>query len=132
MAMTLPDKAKKMFQGKNFAHIASLMPDGSPQVSAVWVEVDGNNIVLNTDESTLKVKNFRKDPRTAISIVDQEDPYQAVVVRGRVVEIRPDTDGAHIDSLAKKYLGLDEYPFHQPDEKRVIVVVEPDKVGFEG
>ena len=129
MTATLPDDAREIFQGKNFAHVASLMRDGSPQASAVWCEAVGNDIVINCDESTIKARNFRRDPRVAVSIVDQEKPYEAVFVRGRVTEIRPDPEGKHIDKLAKKYLGLDEYPFHRPDERRLVVVISPDSVG---
>ena len=89
----------------------------------------GNDIVINCDETTIKVKNFRKDPRVAVSIIGQDKPYEAVFVQGRVTEIRPDSQGKHIDKLAKKYLGLDEYPFHQPGEERRVVVISPNSVG---
>ena len=105
------------------------MRDGSPQASAVWCEAVGNDIVINCDEATIKVKNFRRDPRVAVSIIGQDKPYEAVFVRGRVTEIRPDPEGKHIDKLAKKYLGLDEYPFHRPGEERRVVVISPDSVG---
>ena len=129
MTVPLPDDARELFNAKNFAHVTSLMPDGSPQTSPVWCEAVGNNILINCDASTIKAKNFSRDPRVAVSIVDQGKPYEAVYVRGRVTEIRPDPDGNHIDKLAKKYLGLDEYPFHTPTEQRQVVVISPDSVG---
>ncbi len=125
----LPDDARALFQGKNFAHVTSLMPDGSPQTSPVWCEAVDNDVVINVDASTIKAKNFRRDPRVAVSIVDKDKPYEATFIRGRVTEIRPDLQGKHIDTLAKKYLGLDEYPFHQPTEERLVVVISPDSVG---
>ena len=129
MTTQLPNDARELFNRKNFAHVTSLMPDGSPQASPVWCEAVGNDVVINVDASTIKARNFRQDPRVAVSIVDQEKPYEAVFIRGRVTEIRPDTEGRHIDSLAKKYLGLDEYPFHRPGEERLTVVITPDTVG---
>ena len=84
MTVNLPDDARELFQGKNFAHVTSLMKDGSPQASAVWCEAVGNDIVINCDETTIKVKNFRRDPRVAVSIIGQDKPYEAVFVRGRV------------------------------------------------
>ena len=91
MSVSLPDDARALFNAKNFAHVASLMPDGSPQASPVWCEAIGNDIVINVDASTIKAKNFRRDPRVAVSIVDQDKPYEAVFIRGRkVTEIRPD------------------------------------------
>lgn len=129
MTTQLPNDARELFNRKNFAHVTSLMPDGSPQASPVWCEAVGNDVVINVDASTIKARNFRQDPRVAVSIVDQEKPYEAVFIRGRVTDIRPDTEGRHIDSLAKKYLGLDEYPFHRPGEERLTVVITPDTVG---
>ena len=129
MTVSLPDDARELFNRKNFAHITSLMPDGSPQASPVWCEAVGDNIVINVDASTIKAKNLRRDPRVAVSIVDQEKPYEAVFIRGRVTEFKPDSQGKHIDALAKKYLGLDEYPFHQPGEERLTVIITPDTVG---
>ena len=129
MTATLPDDARALFQARNFAHVTSLMPDGSPQASPVWCEAVGNDVVINVDASTIKARNFRRDPRVAVSIVDQERPYEAVFIRGRVTDIRPDSEGKHIDALARKYLGLDEYPFHQPGEERLTVVITPDTLG---
>ena len=129
MPVPLPDDARQIFLGKNFAHVTSMMRDGSPQASAVWCHAEGDNVIINCDASTLKARNFRRDPRVAVSIVDQEKPYEAVFLRGRVTEVRPDPQGKHIDSLAKKYLGLDEYPYHSAEEERLIFVITPDSVG---
>ena len=132
MAGTLSDGVRKLLEGKNFAHLATLMPDGSPQVSAVWVDYDGKHVLVNTAEGRQKPLNLRRDPRVAISIVDQENPYVSATIRGRVVELTHDGADAHIDKMAKKYLGQDTYPFRAPGEQRLIVKVEPVRVSTMG
>jgi PPOX class probable F420-dependent enzyme len=126
VAVSLPEGVRKLFEGRNFAHIATLMPDGSPQVTAVWVEYDGRHILVNSAEGRAKPRNLRHDARVALSIVDQDNPYTSATVRGRVVEITHGGADAHIDKLAKKYLGQDTYPFRQPGEQRVIFKIEPE------
>ena len=129
MTATLPPGVKKLFQGKNFAHLATLMPDGSPQVSPVWVSLtDGDRILVNTAEGRAKPRNVRRDPRVAISITSGDDAYANATVRGRVVKITHDGADESIDRLAKKYLGMDKYPFRQQGEKRVILIIEADHV----
>ena len=132
MAGTLSDGVRKLLEGKNFAHLATLMPDGSPQVSAVWVDYDGKHVLVNTAEGRQKPLNLRRDPRVAISIVDQENPYVSATIRGRVVELTHDGADAHIDKMAKKYLGQDTYPFRAPGEQRLIVKVEAERVSTMG
>ena len=129
MSATLSGGVKKLFQEPNFAHLATLMPDGSPQVSPVWVDVDGNRILVNTAEGRVKPRNIRRDARVAISIHNQDNPYSAAFVRGRVVEITHEGADELIDKLAKKYLGQDTYPYRQQGEQRVILVIEPEHVG---
>jgi PPOX class probable F420-dependent enzyme len=124
----IPAEARHLLEGKNFAHVATLMPDGSPQVSPVWVDVDGDLVTFNTAEGRLKPKNLRRDPRVAISITDSDNPYDNVLIRGRVVELTHEGAEEHIDALAKRYMGVDEYPLRQPGEERVIVKIEPEKV----
>lgn len=129
MAAILSPGARKLFQEKNFAHLATLMPDGSPQVSPVWVDLaEGDLIVVNTAEGRAKPRNVRRDARVAISIASQENPYANASVRGRVVKIAHDGADESIDRLAKKYLGADKYPFRQAGEQRVILVIEPEHV----
>lgn len=128
MPATLPEGVKKLFLEPNFAHVATLMPDGSPQVTPVWVDLDGERIVVNTAEGRAKPRNVRHDPRVAISIARQDNPYTSAFVRGRVVEITQEGADELIDKLAKKYLGQDRYPFRQPGEQRVTIVIEPDYV----
>jgi PPOX class probable F420-dependent enzyme len=105
------------------------MPDGSPQVSVVWVDLDGDAILVNSAEGRAKTRNARRDPRVALSIYDREDPYSELVLRGRVVELTHEGAKEHIDALAKKYLGKDVYPWHQPDQQRVILRIQVDAVG---
>ena len=129
MPATLSENVKKLFLEPNFAHLATIMPDGSPQVTPVWVEMEGDRIVVNTAEGRIKPRNVRRDPRVAISIVRQENPYQAAYIRGRVVELRHEGADESIDRLAKKYIGQDRYPWRAPGEQRLILVIEPERVG---
>jgi len=117
----------KLIEGKNFAHFATLMPDGSPQISVVWIDREGDIILVNTAKGRVKEKNVKRDPRVALSIADQQNPYHAAFIRGRVLEVTSNGAEAHIDKLAKKYLGEDKYP-RAPSEKRVIIKIEPTHI----
>ena len=128
MAAQLSEAAQKLFREPNFAHLATLMPDGSPQVTPVWVDFDGKFILVNTAEGRRKPKNVRSDPRVAVDVISQQDPYRMVTVRGRVVEVTNEGADEHIDKMAKKYLGQDKYPFRAPGERRVIFKIEPEHV----
>lgn len=128
----LPDKVKQMLAKKAFGHLATLMPDGSPQVSAVWVDVDGDTILINSAEGRLKDQNVRGDKRVALSVVDPDNPYQSASIRGRITEITNQGADAHIDRMAKKYMGKDSYPFRTPTEKRVIYKIQADKISTMG
>ena len=129
MSAALSQGIKKLFQEPNYAHVATLMADGSPQVTPVWVDIEGDRILVNTSEGRAKPRNVRRDPRVAISIVKQDNPYSSAYIRGRVAEMRHEGAKEHIDKLAKKYLGQDTYPYLQPGEQRVIMVIEPEHVG---
>lgn len=126
----IPEGAAKLLEGKNFAHVSTLMADGSPQSTPVWIDHDGGTVTFNTARGRLKEINLERDPRVAISVVNQEDPYEALLIRGKVTEITEEGADDDIDALAKRYLGVDEYPYRSPDEQRVIVKVEPEKVGY--
>ena len=129
----LPEQALKLIkEGKNFATIATLMPDGSPHATVTWIDTDGKHVIFNTAEGRLKPKNLRRDPRVSISILNSENPYQQVVIQGRAVEMTHDGADEHIDRMSKKYLGVDKYPYRAPGEKRVIVKVIPEKVTVMG
>lgn len=124
----LTDTARALIEGQNFGHLATLMPDGSPHVSPVWVDHDGTHVLVNSAEGRVKVRNVRRDPRVALSVANQQNPYQMVTIRGRVVEMTHDGADAHIDKLAKKYLGQDTYPFRRPEEQRVILKIAPEHI----
>jgi PPOX class probable F420-dependent enzyme len=132
MAATIPEKYRDLFSKQAFAHLGTVMPDGSPQVTPVWVDYDGNHIRVNTAKGRVKDRNMRRNKKVALSITDPENPYRHVSVRGEVEDITEQGADAHIDSLAKKYLGKDKYPFRQPGEVRVIYKIRPDKVAAMG
>jgi PPOX class probable F420-dependent enzyme len=121
-----------LFRGKNFAHVATVMPDGSPQVSPVWVDYDGTHVVFNTEMHRVKPRNLKLDPRIAVSVHDQANPYNFVQVRGRVVEMTTEDGEAGIDAMAKKYLGQDKYPWAGPGDVRVNVRVAIESVSGQG
>jgi PPOX class probable F420-dependent enzyme len=126
--------AVKLLQEKQIAQIATTMKDGSPQVTPVWVDVedDGSHVLINTAEGRVKTRNAARDPRVAISVVDAQNPYRFAIVRGRIVERRHEGADAHIDALAKKYLGADRYPCRNPSEQRVILWIKPEQVLEQG
>ena len=106
----------------HLGYVATVMADGSPQITPVWVDTDGENVRFNTARGRVKTRNLERDPRIAVLVVDEKDFYRWVEVRGTAELIDEGAD-EHIDALAKKYLGADTYPFRQPDEKRVTVKV---------
>ncbi len=132
MAITLNDAQKKYLADKNFGHVATLNKDGSPQVSPVWVEFDGEHVIVNSEEKRLKVRNLKRDPRVSISILNGENPYEYIEIRGKVVEITAEGGSEGIDRLAKKYMGVDKYPFNKPEDVRVILKIVPEHVAPAG
>ena len=128
MTIALTEAQKKLLEGKNFVSVATINKDGSPQVSPVWADFDGKYVVLNSEEKRRKVRNLKRDPRVALSVYDQENPYNYIEIRGRVVEITTKGAFEHIDKLAKKYIGQDKYPWNKPEDVRVIIKVEPEHV----
>jgi PPOX class probable F420-dependent enzyme len=127
MAMALSQDVRKLIDGPNFAHLATLMHDGAPQSAPVWVLREGDRILVGTGEGSLKARNARRDPRVALSIVDVEDPYTEAQLRGRVVEFRPDPSYATKDVTARKYTGK-EFPWRYPGS--VTLVIEVDRAKF--
>jgi len=118
----------KLLEGKNFASFATLLDNGSPHVAPTWIDHDGDIILINTVIGRIKEKNVRNDPRVALSISDQENPYHMVSIQGKVVELTTNGADDHIDKLAKRYLGVDSYPLKSPEEKRIILKIKSDKV----
>ena len=123
--MILSSESKELLDGANFAHLATLMPDGSPQSVPVWVGREGDRIIICTGENSLKARNTARNPRVALSMVDFRDPYSEVQIRGRVIERRPDPDLKVMDPISIKYTGK-PFPFRDP-EGRVALFIEIDK-----
>lgn len=119
---------EKFLTGKNFAYFATLMKDGSPHVAPTWIDYDGKMILINTASGRVKENNVKHDKRVAISVSDNSNPYEMITIRGMVKEITDKNADEHIDKLAKRYLGLDKYPFRSPTEKRIILKILPEKV----
>jgi len=126
--MTLSAEIKQLLDRANFAHLATLMPDGSPQSVPVWVGRDGDRIIICTGESSLKARNTLRDPRVALSLVDFHDPYAEAQIRGRVAERRPDPDLKVMDPISMKYTGK-PFPFRNP-EGRIALYIEVDKARY--
>jgi PPOX class probable F420-dependent enzyme len=118
-----------LLKGKNIAFLATLMPDKSPQVTPVWIDTDGTHVLINTATNRIKYKNITRDPRVAVSVVDASNPYNMVSIRGIVEDIiRGKEADDHIDALAKRYLGVDRYPFRREGEERVIIRIKPKSI----
>ena len=125
----IDENSAKLLREKNFAILATVDAKGHPQVTPMWVDIDGDHVILNTAMGRVKQKNTARDPRVAVAVLDMDDPYRYVMIRGRVEEQIPDqTAEDHIDKLAKKYLGKDKYPFRQTGEKRVLLKIVPEHV----
>ena len=122
--------AVKLLQEPQLAQLATVMSDGSPQVTPVWVDVepDGSHVLINTAEGRLKTKNTARNAKVAVSVVDSQNPWRYAIVRGEVVEQRREGADEHIDKMAQKYIGQEKYPFHRPDEQRVILRIKPHHV----
>ena len=129
---TIPEEYLDLFKKKAFAHLATLMEDGTPQVTPVWCDFDGIHIRINSARGRQKDQNIRRDPRVSMSILDPDNPYRYLEIRGQVISITEENAQFHIDSLAKKYLDQDKYPYSQPDEVRVIYKIEAKHTTFMG
>ncbi|HLY55477.1 MAG TPA: PPOX class F420-dependent oxidoreductase [Stellaceae bacterium] len=122
---SLQDYVDLLQQKKAFAHLATVMPDGTPQVTPVWVDYRDGRVLVNTAKGRVKARNMHAGSAVALSITDPDNPYRYVQVRGVVTQVRDEGADAHIDFLAGKYLGQDRYPYRQPGEERVIFEIEP-------
>jgi PPOX class probable F420-dependent enzyme len=129
----IPDAYSDLLTTKKaFANLATLNADGTPQVTPVWFDWDGSRLRINTAKGRLKDKNLRRTPAVALSIMDPDNPYRYVQVRGRVAAVTESGADAHIDALSRKYLGQDRYPYRKPGEVRVIFTIAPDRVQATG
>lgn len=120
----IPDELDDILRKNGFAHVATIGPDGEPQNNPVWYAWDGETIAISQTPQKQKYRNLDRDPRVALSILDPDDPYRYLEVRGEVAAIEPDADYAFIHSLSNRYMGMD-YPYLQPGEERVIVKIRP-------
>jgi PPOX class probable F420-dependent enzyme len=124
----IPQAYRDLFTKPAFGNLVTLMPDGSPQVTPVWVDLQDGTVVVNTAKGRLKDRNMRRDPRVALAISDPANPYRYLQIRGRVVETTEQGADAHIDKMTKKYMNKDKYPFRQPGEVRVLFKIKPERV----
>ncbi|HWC13631.1 MAG TPA: PPOX class F420-dependent oxidoreductase [Actinomycetota bacterium] len=121
----IPSELRDIFDKKAFAHVATIGPDGALHSSPVWVEFDGRHVRFSLTTDRQKYKNLKRDPRIAVSVIDPDNPYRYVEVRGRAERIDIDEGNAFINSMAKKYIDKDVYPWHRPTDQRVVVHVLP-------
>jgi PPOX class probable F420-dependent enzyme len=128
MPLKLTPNAIRLIEGNNIGFLATLLPDGSPHVTPVWVDHEGDIVLVNTSVGRVKQKNIERDPRVMIAIADSKNPYDRVIIRGRVQQTYEDAE-THIDKLANKYTGAKKYQRSSPTEKRVILKIEPQKIG---
>jgi PPOX class probable F420-dependent enzyme len=132
MAKTIPENYLDLFKKKAFANLATLMPDGSPQVTPVWCDYDGENVLINTAAGRVKDKNLQREPRVSMSILDPDNPYRYLEIRGRVVERTHEGADDHINKMAKKYLGVDVYPYRNQGEVRILYKIRPERTSTMG
>ncbi len=128
----IPEKYADLFQKKAFASLATINADGSPQVTPVWCDWDGQHLLVNTAKGRRKDRNMRREPRVSLAILDPDNPYRYLEVRGKVVEVTEQGADDHINRMAKKYLDVDQYPYRQPGEVRVLYKVQPERVSSMG
>lgn len=128
----LSEPVIKIIKDKNFAFLGTIMRDGRPQVSPIWIDIDDNNdiILINTANGRIKQKNITRDPRVSLSLVDKNNPYSMITIQGTVIEQTTIGADEHIDKLAKKYLNIDRYPSHSPSIQRVICKIKPEKMYY--
>lgn len=123
---TIPENYRDLLESKALAHVATIGPDGEPQVNPVWFGWDGQHLLFSQTTTRQKTRNLERDNRIALSIVDPNNDYRYLEIRGRVVRVDPDPDKAFIDAMAQKYLGQEKYPWNRPSDERVVMVVEPE------
>ena len=118
---------QRLFQGRNLAFISSLSKDGSPHITPMWADMEDDVILINTFQSSVKSRNIKKDPRIAISVVESNNPYNMVSIKGRVVDQTTEGADEHLKKLAKRYLGIGKYYYREPNRRRIILKIMPEK-----
>ena len=132
MAAQIEGRIRELIEEPNFCFVATLRADGTPHVTPVWVDHDGDTIFLNTAKGRAWPANLERDPRVTLTIPNRDNQYEYVSIRGHLDAFVEEGADAHIDKLAKKYLGQDTYPYRQPGEERIIVRIAPDGVRYFG
>ncbi len=132
MSEKIPENYLDLFRKRAFGSLATLMPDGRPQVTPVWIDLEGGRLVVNSAKGRVKDRNMRRDPRVSVAVIDPDNPYRYLEVRGRVVEVTEQGADQHIDKMAKKYLDKDKYPYRRAGEVRVRYLIEPERVSSMG
>jgi PPOX class probable F420-dependent enzyme len=128
----IPERYLDLFEKRAFANLATLMPDGRPQVTPVWCDFDGNHVIVNSAKGRQKDRNMRRDKRVSLSILDPQNPYRYLEIRGTVEEITEEGAFEHIDKMAQKYLGQEKYTNLQPGEVRVMYKIKPERTSSMG
>lgn len=128
--MPLDAPIRALLEARNFAHVGTIKKDGSPSVVPVWCHTDGEHIIVNTAEGRAWPTHLERDPRATVTVMNLENPYEYAQITGHVAERTQEGANEMIDSLAKKYMGLDEYPLHQPGEQRVTIKIAPEKIFY--
>ena len=128
----LSEKQAALLRGRNYGTVTTLRKDGSPHSTPVWIDTDGENVLFNTAVGRAKERHLRRDPRVSVVVIPSDDPQSGYVSVNGTAEISEAGAVDHINKLAKKYVDLDEYPWLQPGEQRVIVTIKPDKVDSMG
>lgn len=128
MSASIDDRSRELLNAKNFAHVATISKDGTPHLTVVWVDAEGDVVRVNSAEGRDWPANLRRDPRVTVTVANHDNPYEYVTIKGEAVEITPEGADEHIDALAKKYLDKGEYPFRQEGEVRLKITIRPDKV----
>ena len=126
MPAGIPEKYLDLLDKKSFAHLATLMPDGAPQSTPVWCDYDGEHVLINSARGPQKDKNMKRNSKVALSLLDPENPYRYLEIRGEIVEITEEGAEEHIDKMAKKYMGVDRYPYRVEGEVRVLYKIRPE------
>jgi PPOX class probable F420-dependent enzyme len=123
----IPESHQDLLGSTALAHVATIGPKGEPQSNPVWFDWDGEHVMFSQTRTSQKYRNLHRDPRIALSIVDPDDPFRYLEVRGAVERIEEDANLAFINAMVKKYQGVDEYRNHRPGDERVVVLVRPER-----
>ena len=126
--VALPESARALLADRAYGHLVTRNPSGTPQLSMLWVDVDGDEVLVNTSEGRAKVRNMRLDPHVLLSVQARDEPQSYLLIHGRVTEITTEGADEHIDMLAGRFLGLDSYPFRAPGEQRLLVRIAAERI----